>query len=289
MSSTENHELIRLLFGGLACMTAATITHPVDTIKIRLQTSPHPQNILTMAYRIATNEGLKSGLYKGITASWLREGVYSSLRLGLYEPFKGMLGETDPKHTPMWIRFAAGSMSGFVGSVAGNPADLIKVRMQAWQGQPQSILWHSKSVYQQFGMVGFYNGLQANVLRAMILTASQLGTYDQIKHTLLNLGIVKDGPMCHFMSSMCAGIVMALATSPVDIIKTRLMNQSKSSADGTCQYNGMLDCARKIRQSEGLRGFYRGFTAQWVRMGPFTIIQLMVWERLRKWYGIKGI
>jgi len=35
---------------------------------------------------------------------------------------------------------------------------------------------------------------------------------------------LKDGPLCHFASSICAGIVMGIATSPVDVIKTRLMN-----------------------------------------------------------------
>jgi len=59
----------------------------------------------------------------------------------------------------------------------------------------------------------------------MILTAAQLGTYDHIKHTILRLHLLTDGPACHFASSICAGIVMATATSPVDIIKTRLMNQ----------------------------------------------------------------
>ncbi len=119
-------------------MTAATVTHPVDTIKIRLQIQGEKgahsidgrqyNNIFRAAYVIVKNEGLR-GMYKGITASWLREGIYSSLRLGLYEPFKGLLGETDPKHTPLWMKFTAGSMSGFVGSVVGNPTDLLKVRM----------------------------------------------------------------------------------------------------------------------------------------------------------------
>lgn len=123
-------------------MTAATVTHPIDTIKIRLQIQGEVgnlnvqrqyNNVFRAAYVIFSNEGGR-GLYKGITASWVREGVYSSLRLGLYEPFKQLLGETDPKNTPLWMKFMAGSMSGFVGSVVGNPTDLLKVRMQAWEG-----------------------------------------------------------------------------------------------------------------------------------------------------------
>ena len=95
---------------------------------------------------ISKNEGFK-GLYKGITASWIREGVYSSIRLGLYEPFKDMLGETDPRNTPVWIKFTAGSLAGFVGSVVGNPTDMLKVRMQAWEGKSYSIGWHTRTVY----------------------------------------------------------------------------------------------------------------------------------------------
>jgi hypothetical protein len=78
---------------------------------------------------------------------------------------------------------------------------------------------------------------------------------------------------------------MALATSPVDILKTRLMNQPVDNK----LYSGIFDCARKVYINEGISGFYKGFTAQWTRMGPFTIIQLMVWERLRKIFGMQGI
>lgn len=60
----------------------------------------------------------------------------------------------------------------------------------------------------------------------MILNACQLGTYDHVKHTILRLQLLKDGAGCHFASSIVAGIVMGIATSPVDVIKTRLMNQS---------------------------------------------------------------
>jgi hypothetical protein len=77
---------------------------------------------------ISKNEGIK-GLYKGITATWLRESVYSTLRIGLYEPFKVQFGGTDPEHTPIWIKFAAASMAGMIGSILGNPIDLLKVRM----------------------------------------------------------------------------------------------------------------------------------------------------------------
>lgn len=95
---------------------------------------------------VANNEGAR-GLYKGVSAAWMRESIYSSLRLGLYEPFKVLLGATDPKNTPFYLKFLAGGMSGFVGASLANPTDLLKVRMQAWEGEPKSILWHTKYVH----------------------------------------------------------------------------------------------------------------------------------------------
>ena len=66
---------------------------------------------------------------KGIEASMLREGSYSTLRLGLYEPIKYELGAVDPKPTPVWKNVLAGALAGLLGSGFANPADMIKTRM----------------------------------------------------------------------------------------------------------------------------------------------------------------
>lgn len=64
---------------------------------------------------------------------------------------------------------------------------------------------------------------------------------------------------------------MGIATSPVDVIKTRLMNASTDKNSGR-HYNGFFDCLIKIIKHEGIKGFFKGLTAQWARLGPFTII-----------------
>ena len=70
--------------------------HPIDTTKVRMQM---PKNEHTMRYSslsktmylILKEEGLGSqGIYKGFSASLLREVTYSGMRLGFYEPFKRM-------------------------------------------------------------------------------------------------------------------------------------------------------------------------------------------------------
>lgn len=171
------------------------------------------------------------GLYKGITASWMRESIYSSLRLGLYEPFKRLLtkeGE-DEKMMPFYKKFAAAGMSGFVGSALANPTDLLKIRMQAWEGPPHGLIWHAKDVYHNGGILGFYKGLNATILRAVMLNATKLATYDHIKNFIIRNNLIGNIYVVHFVSSVIAGICIAIVTSPVDVIKTRLMNQGSKS------------------------------------------------------------
>jgi len=46
------------------------------------------------------------------TASMMREGSYSTIRFGIYEPIKVQLGATDPAHTPLWKKITAGAAAG---------------------------------------------------------------------------------------------------------------------------------------------------------------------------------
>lgn len=49
-----------------------------------------------------------------------------------------------------------------------------------------------------------------------------------------------------------AGAVTGLVTTPLDVIKTRLMTQGVSR-----KYDGIFDCARKIAKQEGAATFFK--------------------------------
>jgi hypothetical protein len=46
-----------------------------------------------------------------------------------------MLGATDPSNTPLWTKILAGGLAAAPGTIT-SPFDMIKVRMQAWVGEP---------------------------------------------------------------------------------------------------------------------------------------------------------
>ena len=84
--------------------------------------------------KIASQEGFFA-LWKGVNAAWLREASYTSLRLGLYEPLKVAFGANDPETTTFLKKFAAGSAAGAIGSLAGNPFDVLKTKMMTSSGK----------------------------------------------------------------------------------------------------------------------------------------------------------
>ena len=49
---------------------------------------------------------------------------------------------------------------------------------------------------------------------------------------------------CHFVASFLTGIVAAMATASLDLVKTRMMME-KSRVDAEGKYTGIFDCLMK--------------------------------------------
>lgn len=88
---------------------------------------------------------------------------------------------------------------------------------------------------------------------------------------------------------MIAGFFAAAVTSPVDVVKTRIMNQKFDSKGMGMIYKNTLDCFVKTIRAEGVLGLYKGFFPNWIRIGPHTVVTFVVYERLRKLAGLKAI
>ena len=132
-----NETTSKFVFGGFSCMAAACVTNPIDVIKTRLQLQGElaKRGLVTeLKYKgfsrgivtLFQEEGLR-GLYKGITPSLLREGSYSTIRMGLYEHFRNAIAPifgsdpSRPKDTSLLAKILAGAGSGATGAAIANP------------------------------------------------------------------------------------------------------------------------------------------------------------------------
>mmetsp|Transcript_16811 Transcript_16811/g.37309 ORF Transcript_16811/g.37309 Transcript_16811/m.37309 type:complete len:285 (+) Transcript_16811:90-944(+) len=274
---------------GTSAVITVTGIHPIDVVKTRLQVSGDGvtggRNYKALGISgtckvIAAEEGV-AAFWKGIGAAWLREASYTSLRLGLYSPIKVAMGVTNDSN--FFWKFSAGSLAGALGSIVGNPFDVLKTRMMASDAVKSPTLAEASSaLYKQQGMAGFYRGIDANVMRAMVLNGTKMSCYDQINDLIKKSGAVPKGLPTQFCAAFGAGFFMATTVAPFDMVRTRLMNQPPDVK----LYSGFADCLMKIIAKDGFGGLYAGFIPIWSRFAPTTCLQLVIFEQLKPVFGV---
>jgi solute carrier family 25 (mitochondrial uncoupling protein), member 8/9 len=268
---------------GASVGVATTLTNPLDVVKVRLQlcsvASSHPAGLLSTGYGIMQREGVP-GLWKGVVPSVARGLFYGGLRLGLYAPIKSTLAPDG--NASFSVKLASGTMSGTIAAALSSPTELIKTRLQAKTSQPQSLLEVVRTVTKQDGVRGLWQGAVPGMTRAGILTATQCASYDEVKGMFTAASGWGNHAGTHLVCSMITGLITTTATNPPDVIKTHMFV-------GGRQQSGVLSTAQSIWRTAGLRGFFKGWTANYARLGPQTVIIFIVNERLRQLLGAKSL
>ena len=265
-----------MLLSSITALIAVNFTHPIEVCKTRIQVGNlNIQNMIK-------NEGMHS-FWKGIRAAYFREVSYTSIKLGGYGPIKKAIGATD--NSSFFLKFIAGAISGSLGSIVGNPFDVLKIKgMTNERSEPLQSLVHK--MYKDQGLPGFYRGLSANVARACVLNGTKMACYDQIKGIIVNsTSWGRKDIKCQFTSAIFSGFFMTCTVAPFDMIRTTLMNQPTNKRI----YNGFTDAFTIILRDKGPLAFYRGFFPIWGRFAPQATLQLVIFDNLLNISGYQTI
>ncbi|KAL4503410.1 hypothetical protein ABPG72_001016 [Tetrahymena utriculariae] len=283
---------VMMLTGGIAGCVAEALTIPLDTAKVRLQIQGEPvpgklqkyNGLLGTIKTLIAEEGVLS-LFSGLNAGFQRQLVFASLRIGLYVPVRNFFCREDElERPPLYKKILAGLTTGAIGITVANPTDLVKIRLQAEGKKPiterrYNGVWDAYTkIVRTDGVTGLWRGLVPNIVRNSVINATELATYDQVKEMVLRSKLMKDNIFCHLFCSSVAGFVAAVVGSPVDVLKTRIMNSSSGSGK---QFNGVLDCIVKTYQEDGIRAFYKGFNANAQRIVTWNICMFVTLQQIR--------
>lgn len=270
-------------YGGAASCVAAAFTHPLDLAKARMQTAKVPhQTMVSTLFGTVRGEGL-STIYDGLSASLLRQASYSTVRFGVYEKLKELAQGPARKPPPVYVLLPLSMTAGLIGSIVGNPADVANVRMQNDRTMPKEQRRGYKNavdallrIAKKEGLKNCFRGLGPNVIRGVLMTASQVVSYDTGKTWLVcNFGWDPSARVTFFSASMWAGLVATTVCSPVDVVKTQAMQSS--------QKVGLVKTLVSSIKAEGVGFMFRGWTPAFIRLGPQTILTFIAMEQLRNW------
>lgn len=284
-----------LVYGGVASAIADAATVPFDVLKVRLQlqgevgSAPEYRGMLDAAMKIGRREGLPA-FFKGLEPVVVRQLTYGSLRFGLYMHGRQVLGVPRGSTESLPVRkMLAASAAGGASAFACNPLDLIKVRMMADGMRPSteapprysSLANAAVSIFRQEGPLGLYKGVVPTSMRASIVAAAEIGGYDEIKCAFLRRGWLREGVPLHFVVAMLSGFFATLASSPFDVVKSRLMSQPYDANGLGLRYSGTADCMAKSLRTEGWRFAFKGFWPAYLSKGPTIVLLFLLYEQLR--------
>jgi solute carrier family 25 oxoglutarate transporter 11 len=220
---------LKMVIAAFSGMGAATLCHPLDVVRVQLQTGSEFKGPLDCASSIVKSEKGVGGLYAGIGAAYLRQWLYGSCRIGIYAFLleraqnANLAQGLDKNAIPFVTKLLMGCTSGGIGSFIGTPSELALVRMSNDSKLPVAQRRNYKGVgncisriAKEEGLLALWTGTQVTVLRAMVLSASVLGITSEVKLKLKASGhFGSDGQMFHglpllfvatLVSSFCANM-----------------------------------------------------------------------------------
>ncbi|XP_056664277.1 mitochondrial carnitine/acylcarnitine carrier protein-like [Monodelphis domestica] len=264
------------LAGGFGGLCLVLVGHPLDTVKVKLQTQPKTLSGQLPRYsgsldcfrQILVSEGIP-GLYRGMAAPLVSVApILATCFFGFGLGKK--LQQKNPDEVLTYPQlFAAGMLSGVFTAVIMAPGERIKCLLQiqaASKERKYNGTWDCvRKVYQEAGIRGIYKGTVLTLLRDVPANGMYFMTYEWLKDILTPEGkSVHDlGALRILTAGGAAGIFFWVMAIPPDVLKSRFQ-----TAPAGKYPNGFRDVLKELIAQEGVTSLYKGLTAVMIRAFP---------------------
>lgn len=245
------------------------------------------------AYRsIFLEEGLLRGLYGGITPAMLGSIPGTAIFFGTYEFSKrnlSALGVPDPV-----THLTAGLLGDLLASSIYVPSEVLKTRLQL-QGRFQNPHFKSgynyrgtidaiRTIYRHEGPSALFHGYRATIVRDLPFSALTFAFYEEFKKQARRYqGSPDIGLPLEIMTGSLAGALGGAATTPLDVVKTRIQTQQPSSQPSQpSRPSSITPLFRQIRQIS---------TSPNTHPSPasYVLTTSSAWQGLKQIYAIEGV
>ncbi|KAL4394706.1 hypothetical protein AHAS_Ahas02G0178800 [Arachis hypogaea] len=213
----ENHSgnasknlFVHFVGGGLAGITAASATYPLDLVRTRLaaqRSAVYYRGISHAFSTICREEGF-FGLYKGLGATLLGVGPNIAISFSVYEALRSFWKSQRPDDSTVMVSLACGSLSGIASSTgtksltmycmcndllqhsATFPLDLVRRRMQLEGAGGRARVYNSglfgtfRRIVQNEGLRGLYRGILPEYYKVVPGVGIVFMTYETLKMLL---------------------------------------------------------------------------------------------------------
>ncbi|KAI0803917.1 mitochondrial carrier domain-containing protein [Xylaria sp. FL0064] len=316
-----------MLAGAAAAFTVDMMIYPLDTLKTRQQSQDFLKTFAdpTTKTRLPSRQ-LFRGLYQGIGIVIVATLPAAGTFFTVYEASKSFLGRhTSSLGLPQpFVHSGASAIAECASCLVLTPSEVIKQNAQMLQGRGGSGRFTSLEALRQLAGGAdaarrLLSGYTALVARNLPFTAIQFPIFEFIrariwgrrrpaesagssrfgareKQNLFETGVVTG------TSAGLAGSFAALVTTPMDVVKTRLMLAAGSrgqdaqqgaqerigeagpqGAAGKYRARGSLSVAREVVAEKGVAGLFRGAILRSVWTAVGSGLYLGMYEVAKAW------
>lgn len=187
-------------------------------------------------------------------------------------------------------------IAGVSATVVSYPLDVIRTSLAAQGSTHQTMNGAVSYLVKNVGYEGMFRGIKPTLISVVPYSAVQFAAFTTLTRALTPIYDNKQGVVGlnanerkpeALVSSVCGLVAGALAkglTHPLDVVKKRLQvsglprNGGFGAPIGSNQYNGTLDCIKKIVAREGYQGLFKGYFASVVKAAPASAITFTVFK-----------
>ncbi|KAI9167545.1 S-adenosylmethionine mitochondrial carrier protein [Paramyrothecium foliicola] len=290
--------------GAVAAFTVDVLVYPLDTLKTRYQSQDY---LKVYASGSANKPFALRGLYQGIGSVVLATLPAAGVFFSTYESTKKLFSRTLPIPEPL-VHSSASAVAEMASCLILAPAEVIKQNAQMLREEPGSKHIQGSSSLRAFRQLAgdgarqrLFSGYTALVARNLPFTALQFPAFEYVRSRLSASNRAADGRpssllqvwMNSGISAGSAGAFAAVATTPSDVVKTRMMltagnNEHGHGSSPAVARKGAWAVTQDVWRERGFKGFFRGglFRSAWTALasglylGTYDVAK--VWLERRK-------
>lgn len=301
-----------LLFaGGCSAMASRLIVHPLDTIRVRIQTHP-PGTPVPLSLRMLVGHPILPRLYAGLPvalgfsipalATYLT--TYDATKLGISRMAFGQ--DADSQRIPWFksapIYLASGLTAEMVSGIIWTPMDVAKGRLQRGRDKHTTARGLLGDVWKKEGCRGLFRGYWVSIA----VFGPQVSLYWALYEAFKTAAIPNYNPYAsktpnpkergdgsaevqlaarYAATSAAAMSMAAVVTNPIEIVRTRW----QTSGGDVNRPTSILALVREMWAQAGWRAFMRGALIRGIYYMPSNAISMTTFEMLRRNRDLFGL
>ncbi|BGP15411.1 hypothetical protein JCM10213_005089 [Rhodosporidiobolus nylandii] len=299
---------VRLIEPAIVMASAASAVasrvccHPLDTIRIRMQTA----GAVVPPLRELVPKPRLRHLYAGLPVAVGFAAPALSVYLTTYEASKRYFGEQwlpKDREATVWeqlpVFVAAGTASELASGAIWTPLDVLKSRLQKGNEGTSAIALTRKIVREE-GWVGLQRGYWMGTLIFIPNVSVYWMLYESLKQRFIPRAISPSSPadspsppstalpevsgipttLRYTLCSVTACAIAATTTTPIEVV------QARWQTSGGKVKGGIMQIVRETYRQGGVRAFTRGMGARIAYAIPANGISMTLYEYIKRQNGL---